>query len=76
MDKFYIVCKYAGEWCVKKGDDERIIRAIRNRKQEAIEVAVNLALNHRRGIIIHKKDGMIQKTLTFKEVKEKYMIRW
>ena len=73
--KIFRVLPYGGIWAVSK-DGEDKVKAIRNSKQQAIDVAVNLALIHKHGIIIHKKDGKIHKTHTYKELKEKHLSAW
>lgn len=50
-------------WVVKK-DTAAKASAIRNTKDEALKVAREIALNQGLTIIIHGKDGRIQKTVT------------
>lgn len=50
-------------WVVKKDTGSKA-SAIKNTKEEALKVAREIALNQNLTIIIHGKDGRIQKTVT------------
>lgn len=57
----HVLPNSTGGWDVKKGGAERVTKHL-DTKQQAIDYARTVSQNQGTELIIHKKDGKIQKT--------------
>lgn len=61
------VVPYQGVWAARKEGHNRV-STVRDTKVEAIEAAKKIAYNQRLDVVIHGKDGKIQKTIRFEDL--------